>query len=194
MIKKRTALLIGDSICMGYRPLVKQRLENKVEIIGIEDNGGDSSNLLKNLDEWIINRNADLIHFNCGLHDLKVDPKTKNYQQPLDVYKENLTKIIQRLQNEANAKLVWATLTPVIDERHNAVKEFHRHELDVEAYNEVASAIMKEAGIIIDDLFGIIMGDDIEICLMPDGVHMTEHGNELLTEAISKCVLKELNF
>jgi hypothetical protein len=105
MIKKTTALLIGDSICMGYRPLVKQRLEDKVEIIGIEDNGGDSSNLLKNLDEWMINRNVDLIHFNCGLHNLKVDPKTGNYQQPLDIYKDNLIKIIQRLQNEANACL-----------------------------------------------------------------------------------------
>ncbi|MDQ1317247.1 MAG: hypothetical protein QG588_898, partial [Candidatus Poribacteria bacterium] len=43
MIKKPTALLIGDSICMGYRPLVKQRLEDKINIIGIEDNGGDSN-------------------------------------------------------------------------------------------------------------------------------------------------------
>jgi len=192
MIKKPTALLIGDSICMGYRPLVKQRLGDRFNIIGIEDNGGDSNNLLKNLDEWIINQNADLIHFNCGLHDLKVDPKTGNHQQPLDVYKENLIEIIQKLQNEANAKLVWATSTPVIDERHNAVKEFHRHELDVEAYNEVATAIMKEAGIVIDDLFNIIMSDDIEICLMPDGVHMAEHGNKLLTETVSKCVLIEI--
>jgi isoamyl acetate esterase len=193
MTKKPTALLIGDSICMGYRPLVKQRLEDKVEIIGVEDNGGDSSNLLKNLDEWMINRKVNLIHFNCGLHDLKVDPKNGDYQQPLDVYKDNLTKIIQRLQNEAKAKLVWATLTPVIDERHNAVKEFYRHERDAEAYNKVATAIMKEAGIVIDDLFSSIMSDDIEICLMPDGVHMTEHGNKLLTETVSKCVLKELN-
>jgi len=193
MIKKLTALLIGDSICMGYRPLVKQNLEDKINIIGTEDNGGDSSNLLKNLDEWIINRDVDLIHFNCGLHDLRIDPKTGNYQQPLDVYKENLIKIIQRLQNEANAKLVWATSTPVIDERHNAVKEFHRHKRDVVSYNAVATAIMKEAGIVIDDLFSIIMSDDIEICLMPDGVHMTEHGNKLLTETVSKCLLKELN-
>jgi len=75
MSNKPTALLIGDSICMGYRPLVKQRLEDKVNIIGTDDNGGDSSNLLKNLDEWIIKQNADLIHFNCGLHDLRVDPR-----------------------------------------------------------------------------------------------------------------------
>ena len=200
MSSKPTALLIGDSICMGYRPLVKQRLEDKVNVIGIDDNGGDSSNLLKNLDEWIINRNADLIHFNCGLHDLRVDPKTGNYQQPLDIYKTNLQKIVQRLKEKTNAKLVWATSTPVIDERHNAVKEFHRYERDVEAYNKAATAIMKEAGIVIDDLFSIIMtsvarrnvSDDIEICLMPDGVHATEHGNNLLTNAVINCILRKL--
>ena len=193
MPKKPTALLIGDSICMGYRPLVKQRLVDKVKVISIDDNGGDSGNMLQHFDEWILNCNADLIHFNCGLHDLKIDPKTGKHQQPIDAYRENLRQIVQRLQNETKAKLVWATSTPVIDERHNAVKEFHRYERDVEAYNKAATAIMKEAGIVIDDLFSIIMSDDIEICLMPDGVHMTEHGNKLLTETVSKCVLKELN-
>jgi len=35
------------------------------------------------------------------------------------------------------------------------------------------------------------MNDDIEICLMPDGVHATEHGNNLLTEAVINCILRE---
>jgi lysophospholipase L1-like esterase len=192
MSSKPTALLIGDSICMGYRPLVKQRLEDKVNVIGIEENGGDSDQMLKNLDNWIISRNADLIHFNCGLHDLRVDPKTGKYQQPPDIYGQNLQQIVKRLQNETKAILVWATSTPVIDERHNAVKEFHRYKRDVEAYNKVATPIMKKAGIITNDLFSVIMNDDIEICLMPDGVHATEHGNNLLTEAVINCILREL--
>ncbi|MEK7398855.1 MAG: hypothetical protein AAB116_18130 [Candidatus Poribacteria bacterium] len=41
MSEKPIALLVGDSICMGYRPFVKKRLEDKVGIIGIDDNGGD---------------------------------------------------------------------------------------------------------------------------------------------------------
>jgi len=103
-----------------------------------------------------------------------------------------LRQIVKRLQNETKAILVWATSTPVIDERHNAVKEFHRYERDVEAYNEVATLIMKEAGIFINDLFSVIISDDIGICLMPDGVHATEHGNNLLTDAVINCILKEL--
>jgi lysophospholipase L1-like esterase len=193
MSKKPTALLIGDSICMGYRPLVKQRLADKVKVIGIDDNGGDSGNILQHFDEWVLNSNADLIHFNCGLHDLRIDPKTGKHQQPIDAYSENLRQIIQRLQNGTKAKLVWATSTPVIDEKHNAVKEFHRYECNVEAYNKVATAIMTEASITIDDLFSVIMNDKIEDCLLDDGVHMSEHGNDLLIDAVSECVLRELS-
>ena len=51
MSNKPSAILIGDSICMGYRPLVQQRLSDKMDILGVTENGGDSDNLLKNLDE-----------------------------------------------------------------------------------------------------------------------------------------------
>jgi lysophospholipase L1-like esterase len=190
---KLTALLIGDSICMGYRPFVKQKLMDKAKVIGIDDNGGDSGNILQHFDEWILNKDFDLIHFNCGLHDLKVNRTTGEYQQPIEVYEQNLKQIIKRLKEETNAKLVWATITPVIDERHNAVKDFNRHQKDVIEYNKVATDIMTEANIAIDDLFSVIMNDILEDCLLNDGVHMSEHGNELLTEVVSNCVLKELD-
>ena len=192
MPQKPTALLIGDSICMGYRPFVKQKLEGKVKIVGIDNNGGDSGNILQHIDEWLLNPDFDLIHFNCGLHDLKVNRQTGQHQQPMNVYEKNLKEIIHRLKNETKAKLIWATITPVIDKKHNAVKDFDRHQKHVEAYNKVATAIMTESGIIIDDLFSVIMSNRIEDCLLNDGVHMTEHGNKLLTEAVSNCILKEL--
>ncbi|HGJ63848.1 TPA: hypothetical protein ENS27_00500 [bacterium] len=190
---KPKALLIGDSICMGYRPFVKQKLMDEVNVIGIDDNGGDSGNIIRHFDEWILSTNFDLLHFNCGLHDLKVNRTTGEYQQPIDVYEQNLKQIIKRLKSETKAKLVWATITPVIDERHNAVKDFNRHQKDVIEYNKVATDIMTEANIAIDDLFSVIMNDILEDCLLNDGVHMSEHGNELLTDVVSNCVLKELD-
>jgi lysophospholipase L1-like esterase len=193
MSSKPSAILIGDSICMGYRPLVQQRLLDKVNILGIPGNGGDSCQILENLDEWMINRDADLIHFNCGLHDLKFERSTKTYQQPLEVYEANLRKIVGRLQEETTkARVVWATTTPVMDERHNAVKPFDRYQRDVEAYNRVATAIMTEAGIVIDDLHSAIQNDDIGACLGADGVHMTERGNKVLTDAVCTFVIREL--
>ncbi|MBD3181328.1 SGNH/GDSL hydrolase family protein [Candidatus Poribacteria bacterium] len=189
MADRPSAILIGDSICMGYRPLVKQRLADKVEILGIAGNGGDSGNILSNIDQWMVNRNANLIHFNCGLHDLKFERDTKKYQQPIDVYEENLKEIVSILKARWKGKLAWATTTPVIDARHNAVKPFDRYQAKVEAYNKVAISIMKEAGIPIDDLHSVIMKDDLEACLVDDGVHMTGRGNMLLAEAVSNFIL-----
>ena len=188
MAKKPSAILIGDSICMGYRPLVQQRISDKIDILGITGNGGDSDNLLKNLDGWAINREADFIHFNCGLHDLKFERDAKIYQQPIDIYEVNLKKIVEKLK-KTDKKLIWATTTPVIDERHNKVKPFDRYLRDVQSYNQVALTIMKEAGIVINDLYSVIQGSNIETCLAADGVHFTEFGNKLLTDAVCACLL-----
>src|SRR5205807_5103849 len=73
-------VLIGDSIRMGYAPLVAKRLEGKALIISAKANGGDSANLLKNLEEWAIKEKPAVVHFNCGLHDLKLDKKSKKHQ------------------------------------------------------------------------------------------------------------------
>jgi len=192
MSDRPSAILIGDSICMGYRPLVKQELSEKMEILDIEGNGGDSGNVLQNLDKWITSREADFIHLNCGLHDLKFHRDVKAHQQPPEVYEQNLREIVARIQKESTARLIWASTTPVIDERHNAVKPFDRYIKDVKAYNQIATAIMKEAGVPIDDLYSVIQNDDVEACLVNDGVHMTERGNKLLTDAVCKFLLNEL--
>jgi lysophospholipase L1-like esterase len=172
--------------------LVQQRLSEKVNILGIPGNGGGSNQVLENLDEWMINPDATLIHFNCGLHDLKFERATRTYQQPLDVYEANLKQIIRRLRKETTARLIWATTTPVIDERHNAVKEFDRYQRDVETYNRAAVAIMMEAGITINELHSSIQNDDVAACIGEDGVHMTEHGNRVLTDAVCRAILREL--
>src|SRR5262245_60221895 len=86
-------VLIGDSIRMGYAPLVAKRLEGRAVILSPKPNGGDSGNVLKNLDEWAVNAKADVIHLNCGLHDLKQFKKDKSYQVDLDKYQTNLREI-----------------------------------------------------------------------------------------------------
>src|SRR5438105_2286570 len=61
-------VLIGDSIRLGYAPLVAEKLTGKAVIISPMENGGDSSNVLKNLDAWVIKAKPTLVHLNCGLH------------------------------------------------------------------------------------------------------------------------------
>ena len=188
MRKKPTILFIGDSICLGYLPLVQQLLSDQITISGIPVTAGDSSHVLNNIDEWMLKPGIDWIHFNCGLHDLKFFPDTKSYQQPLEVFESNLRKIVEILQRKKKF-LVWATITPVIDTRHNIIKNFDRYERDVISYNRRAAIIMTAAGILINDLHGAIIDEDINTCLMDDGVHLTDHGNRLLSEVISRFIV-----
>src|SRR5689334_5500403 len=83
-------ILIGDSIRMGYAPLVAKRLEGKAVVVSHKDNGGDSANVLKNLEEWVLREKPDIVHLNAGLHDLKLDKTKKTYQVELAQYEKNL--------------------------------------------------------------------------------------------------------
>jgi hypothetical protein len=62
-------LLIGDSIRLGYQPLVAARLGAAVEVSGPPGYCGDSGDVLKRLGDWIA-PGTTLVAVNAGLHDL----------------------------------------------------------------------------------------------------------------------------
>ncbi|MCX7805834.1 MAG: GDSL-type esterase/lipase family protein [Planctomycetota bacterium] len=189
MVEKPSVLIIGDSISMGYTPLVKELTAGRLDVERIKPNGGDSANVLAHLDEWIAGRPMAAIHFNCGLHDLKRDRKTGALQQPLEVYVRNLREIIRRLRENTAARLIWATITPVMDERHRKVKEFDRLESDVRAYNAAALEVVREAGLDVNDLHAAVEREGVEECICEDGVHMTPKGDLALARAVVICLL-----
>ena len=69
----KKVILIGDSIRMGYQPTVQQALLNQAHVWVPQENGGTSTNVLAHLDEWILSHRPDIVHLNCGLHDLKTE-------------------------------------------------------------------------------------------------------------------------
>jgi len=182
--------LIGDSIRMGYQPFVKELLAEKAEVWGPEENGGDSRNVLAHLDEWAVKREADVIHLNCGLHDLKLHPGGK-FQVSVEEYRANVARIVERLQNETKAAVIWATSTPIVDERHNARKDinFQRFDADVERYNRAALEVVNRAGLKVNDLRGVVERLGILESVMPDGVHLTDRAYRTLAEAVAKAVM-----
>lgn len=182
-------VLVGDSIRLGYAPTVIARLDGQAKVVSPEANGGDSANVLAHLDEWVLAQKPAVVHFNAGLHDLKRNPKTGAFQVPLDRYETNLRAIVERLEKESTARVIFATTTPVIDERHNAVKDFQRRETDVEAYNEVARKVMAGSPIVvIDDLFTTARKRDLEKILTTDGVHFTAEGSEALGQQAARVI------
>jgi hypothetical protein len=132
-------VLIGDSIRLGYAPVVSRMLAGRAVVVSPEPNGGDSANVLANLEAWVLRENPDVVHLNCGLHDLKVSKKTKQHQVGIKEYETNLKQIIARIQKETRATLVFANTTPIIDDRHaRRGADFDRFEADVAGYNAVA--------------------------------------------------------
>ena len=191
MTDRPRVLIIGDSISIGYTPPAAERLAGEAELIHNPGNGGDSDNVLANLDAWLTEANADVVHLNCGLHDIKLPRDSRGLQVPLDRYRRNLAEIARRL-TAGRALPVWATSTPVIDAPHNAVKEFDRHNADVDACNAAAGEIMLAAGIRINDLHAAAIAAGIETILAEDGVHMTAGGYAILARAVADCIRKAL--
>ena len=179
--------LIGDSIRIGYQPHITRELSGQAEGWGPDQNGGASANGMADLDNWVLDRRADVVHVNSGLHDLKL-PEGE-YQVPLEQYVHNLHEMIDRVRGEFDGQMIWATTTPVMDERHQAVKHFERHEEDVRRYNEAALAVMESHGVSINDLHETVMEAGVARLLTDDGVHFTDEGYRILANAVADRIL-----
>ena len=165
-------LLIGDSIRAGYQPFVEEALRG--------------SAVRANLDGWLRVRRYDLVHLNCGLHDLARRPATEP-SVPLAEYRDNLQAIFARFA-ELGVPVVWATTTPVDEVRHHRIKPFDRLEADVTAYNAAAVDIARALELPVDDLYGVAVARGWTDHLTDDGVHFTEKGYRLLGGAVAGAV------
>ena len=187
MAARKRVLIVGDSISIGYTPLVAELLAAEAETPHNPGNGGDSDNVLQNLPGWLAEASPDVVHLNCGLHDVKSHRDPPRIQVPLERYRDNLRRIVRRLADGGWAA-VWANTTPVIEPRHTAVKEFDRFNRDVEAYNAAADAIVSDARLSINDLHAVVVSAGPETVIREDGVHMREEGSRMLARAVADCL------
>lgn len=184
-------VLIGDSIRMGYEATVRAQLPN-LDIWSPEQNGGDSSRIRENLNAWAKAHSPQIIHINCGLHDLKKDFETGTAQIPLETYRDNVAHILTHLQNETEATLIWALTTPVNEKWHHERKGFDRFEADVLSYNQVAQEICASLKILVNDLYTVINTAGRDTLIKPDGVHFNETGCDLLGKAVAKTIQSQI--
>ncbi len=177
---KMKIYVLGDSISVQYGPYLQKYLRGIAEFSrkgGMDEamrnidravgaNGGDSSMVLAFLEAESRSGgiDADLLLLNCGLHDIKTDPKTGKKQVSLEDYVKNLGEIVSTV-SKMKPKLVWIRTTPCDEKIHNSrpTMEFHRFSADCKAYNEVADRIMDELEVPMIDLhtFTANIGGDI---------------------------------
>jgi hypothetical protein len=178
-------LLIGDSISIGYAPAVRKLLDGKANVHLIPANGGPTTNGLKNLSEWIGEGRWDVIHFNWGLHDLRI-MEDGTHQVRIEAYERNLGELVARLKT-TGAKLIWCSTTPVPEGKLSPP----RRPEDVPRYNEIAARVMQPNGIAINDLYRFALPRLGQI-QRPENVHFTEEGSEQLAQSVAAAVVKAL--
>lgn len=184
-------LLIGDSISIGYTPYVRKLLEGEADVYRIPSNAKYSVFGLENLDKWLAMKPAkwDLVHFNWGLWDLcyrhpksKVQGKRDKVNGTLtatpEQYRATLGKIVARLK-QTDATLIWCATTPVPE------GEVGRKLGDDHIYNKVSEEVMKENGILVNDLHSHALLRLPATMVREGDVHFTEEGYQHLAKKVA---------
>lgn len=183
-------LILGDSISIGYTPFVGKLLESYANVYRPQTNCSSSAIYLEHLDEWLDNKKWDVIHFNCGLHDINKNNNEKinrvgEHRVSLNEYKDNLNQISNIIMNAAKIP-IWATTTPVPE---NSPGRMIGDEVE---YNETAERIMNKKSIVINDLYAYILPYTPHFLTAPDNVHYTEAGYEKLGEKVAEFIKAQL--
>ncbi|MCQ2522910.1 MAG: SGNH/GDSL hydrolase family protein [Lachnospiraceae bacterium] len=175
-------LLLGDSLRMGYEPIVRKNLEGIAGVSGPEENGRWAGYTLNSLRFWIPSLpKPDIIHWNSGLWDLGDD---YNLGRPFSLPEEyesaleRMVTVCGKLFPEA--KLIMATTMPTDNPDSS----------DIEAYNEIFKAVAKRHNIEVNDLFPIVKNDPSLIG--PDHIHLTEEGFKIVGDRVTEVIKKYL--
>lgn len=185
-------VLIGDSIRMGYQPLVIAKLP-AIDVGGPVQNSRHSVWALDRCKEWVIDEEPDLVHVNFGIHDSVLLPDGE-HQILLPQYRLGVRRFIAKVTDVAKAKMIWATTTPLYASDPDlpmaqwAVKDVSR----ISDYNAAALEIVQSEGIPVNDLHDVILRNDFTKCLQEDGCHMTDFGNEVLSDAVVEAIQDQM--
>jgi lysophospholipase L1-like esterase len=181
-------LLIGDSISIGYTPIVRETLRGIAEVERPPVNCGSSGRGVQEIDKWVGDGHWDVIHFNFGLHDAV---KSANPEAHVRQYVDNLRKILARLE-KTGAKLIWANTTPLPGEVMKRDGQPAKYQKDVLALNAAARTLMEERGIAIDDLYSFALPRRQQLQIEGD-MHFTEAGSRQLGLEVASSIRASLS-
>ena len=186
-------MIIGDSISVGYTDEVRKLLAGQANVHRVAGNAGPSSSGVLKMAEWLAPTNGtwDVIHFNFGLHDLKLGTGGRDnhpyatsdgHQIPPVEYERNLGRIVARFQT-TGAALIWCSTTPVPAGKLDPP----RLPDDVIKYNAIAQKVMTKNGVAIDNLFAFALPRLADIQL-PHNVHYTKEGSAELAKQVAASI------
>lgn len=174
-------LLIGDSVSKGYTLPVRELLKGKANLHRIPANGHATIHGLATIDEWLGDKKWDVIHFNWGIHDLKITKQGTRQVEP-DDYVKNLRRLVARLK-ATGARLIWATTTPIPEGEFAPRQPFGK----VPEYNNIARGVMVENGVAIDDLNAAVTPHLAQYQKRKE-VHYTPEGSAFLAVQVAASI------
>jgi len=166
-------LIVGDSISEGYTwPLTRLTL-GKCNVHHIPGDGGSTSNGVAKIDEWLGKSHWDIIVFNFGLEDMRLDENGRHLVE-IPQYEANLKVIADKL-SKTGASLLWVDTTPVPAGNLNPPR---RHE-DVAEYNRAAKRALERTPHRTCDLY---LAD---LFRQKGDIHFTPAGYDRLAKLVS---------
>jgi len=199
-------LVIGDSIARHYFPYTKEELaKHEIEAVDSEKWVSCQWKQLRFLDKALEKKRryggrkikAEMVHFNFGLHSIKLPNKghDPDHQRATDedfeVYEKELREEIEFIR-KLQVKPLFSNTTP------NPKNAGMRNDLDVVILNEIAKKITDEMEVPSNDLYSFVKAqeDYPRLYMHPrseNNCHFNEVGRELLGKNVAKFILDNMN-
>lgn len=180
-------VLIGDSIRLYSEPFVRERLPSRFQVSSPSVNCKSSHNVAARIKDWIPPATTDVVHINCGLHDVRHDPGRNRPVSSPDQYAANLRHIFSYLA-AIGVSVIWATSTPVDKAMHNSIAMPRWYRADLVEYNRLSVELALSFGFRINDLFGRLSEAGAEALFLRDGVHFNQAGNALIGQYVAAAI------
>ena len=176
--------LLGDSIRMfGYGRVVPTLLGENFEVFQPNDNCRFAKYTLRGLFDWAKEMSGTkIVHWNNGLWDICNLFGDGLFTSKAE-YIENMLRIADILIARYE-KIIFATTTPVtIQNRYNKNS-------DIEKYNALIVPLLKEKGIIINDLYQLVSSDIDKYIRKDDNIHLSDEGIRVCAEQVADIIRK----
>lgn len=179
-------LLIGDSICNGYRAAVIGGLKGKATVdVWLTPAAENDPGLPGDLEKVLKQGPYAVVHFNIGLHGWPKGRIAEAQYEPL------MRKYVEVLRKHApEAKLIWAGSTP-ITVQGKAAELDPENNPTITGRNAAAAKIMEASGIAVNDLYSLVVEKRAQLAA-GDRFHWKAGGYDLMTKQIVEFITKAL--
>ena len=182
--------LLGDSIrLIGYGLEVPNLLGDDFEVYQPDINCKFAKFTLRGLFDWESKMaGSRIVHWNNGLWDV-CDLFGDGTFSSDSEYVQNILRLADLLLAKYE-KVIFATTTPVAQEN-----QYNRNS-DIERFNALVVPLLKEKGVIINDLHKLVSSDVDNYISKEDHIHLSPAGIEVCAKQVSdliKAVAETLN-